>query len=117
MATANAPRTRQTGLGAAIGTAQVPTYPGGLSAPCGAVDRADRWHLLLLGLQGKPWPALPELPGVVHACRDDVIGEDERAEILASAISDAEAALLLGLTRQRIHQLRAEQAQKDDHEH
>lgn len=67
----------------------------------------DRWTLTLAGLLGEPWPMPPDLPGLVHVCRDDVIGEAEREEILASTMPDAEAALLLQVSRARVGQLRA----------
>lgn len=68
-----------------------------------------RWHLLLLALQGHPWPALPALPGRVILCRDEPMSEAE----LADVTSPTELGLLLGVSRQRAHQLiqqRAEQA-------
>lgn len=73
----------------------------------------DRWTLTVAGLCAEPWPPLPALPGRVIECRDEPLPEAERAEILASDIPAAEAALLLVTSRQRIHQLRAEKAQKD----
>jgi len=74
---------------------------------------ADRWALTVAALQGQPWPELPALPGRLIVAADAPLPDDERAALLASDLPDAEVALLLGLTRQRIHQMRAEQAQKD----
>lgn len=65
-----------------------------------------RWHLTVSGLLGEPWPLPAELPGRVFLCKDEPLPDDERAEILASDIPDAEAALLFGVSRQRIAQLR-----------
>jgi hypothetical protein len=31
-----------------------------------------RWTLTLMGLRGEPWPKPADLPGVVHACRDEL---------------------------------------------
>lgn len=73
---------------------------------------ADRWALTVAALQGQPWPALPALPGRLIVARDEPLPDEERDQILKSDISDAEAALLLCVTRPRIHQLRAAMAQE-----
>lgn len=75
---------------------------------------ADRWALTVAALQGQPWPELPPLPGRLIVARDEPLPDDERDQILASDCPDAEAALLLGVTRQRIHQQRAAMAQQKE---
>lgn len=74
----------------------------------------NRWTDMLAHLAGHPVPPLPGPAGRLIECRDEPLPEDERAEILASDIPAAEAALLLVTSRQRIHQLRAATAQKDE---
>jgi len=62
---------------------------------------------MLAALQGKPWPALPALPGRRHACTDRPISEDE----LQGVTSPTELALLLGITRQAAVQRLRRQAE------
>lgn len=69
---------------------------------------AGAWHLMLAALQGKPWPALPPLPGRRHACTDAPISEDE----LQGVTSPTELALLLGITRQAAVQRLKRQAER-----
>lgn len=73
---------------------------------------ADLWALTLAGLRGEAWPMPPALPGRRIECRDAPLTADE----LSDVTSAAELGLLLGVTRQRAHQIlseRAEKAQKD----
>lgn len=60
------PTASQEPAGGAIEATLVPTYPGGFASPCGP-GFVGRWRLTLDALQGRPWPALPELPGRVVA--------------------------------------------------
>lgn len=74
-------------------------------------SQRDRWALLLLGLQGQPWPELPPLPGRLIVARDEPLPDDE----LAGIDNPNELAPCAGITRQAAHQRlqkRAEQALK-----
>lgn len=62
---------------------------------------ADRFTLTVQALLGEPWPMPAEMPGVVHACRDEPLTADE----LADVTEPAELARLLGVSRQRAYQL------------
>lgn len=66
----------------------------------------DRWQLTLAALQGQPWPELPPLPGRLHVAHDEPLADHERAALLASDEPDADVGRVLGLTRQRVSQLR-----------
>jgi hypothetical protein len=54
-----------------------------------------RWQLTLAGLLGEPWPMPPDLPGVVHACRDEPLPEAELDQIE----DPKELALCAGITK------------------
>lgn len=69
-------------------------------------SQPDRWHLLLLGLQGQPWPELPPLPGRLVVARDEPLADHERAALLASDEPDADVGRVLGVTRQLVSLLR-----------
>ena len=60
------------------------------------------------GLQGIPWPAPAAMPGRRFECRDAPI---EPAE-LADVTNATELGLLLGVSRQRAHQLIQQRAAK-----
>lgn len=67
----------------------------------------DRWRAMALHLAGEPLPPLPKLPGRVHEMADEPLPEADRAEVLADpSVPPGEVAALLGITRQRVHQLR-----------
>ena len=73
---------------------------------------ADLWALTLAGLRGEAWPMPPDLPGRVIVAHDEPLSADELADIT----SPAELGRLLGISRQRAHQLiqeRAAMAQKE----
>lgn len=67
-----------------------------------------RWRLLLSVLAGGKPPELPAFGEVRrYVARDEPMTGDERAELLADlTVSATEAALLLGLSRQRVFVLR-----------
>lgn len=62
---------------------------------------ADRFDLTVQALLGIAWPALPDLPGRRIECRDAPLTEAE----LADVTSPAELVRLLGISRQRAHQI------------
>lgn len=66
------------------------------------------WTLLVAVLSGGELPELPAFTEVRrYAAHDEALAGDERRELLAdSTVSTAEAALVLGVTRQRAHALR-----------
>jgi len=73
------------------------------------LNDTDRWRLTLAGLRGEPWPMPPELPGVVHVCRDAPLTTAE----LASITSPTELALCAGISRQAAHQRLQRQAETE----
>ncbi|MBK7263011.1 MAG: hypothetical protein IPI03_14530 [Rubrivivax sp.] len=100
--------TRQNADSGPNDAALVPAYLIGASAPCGAATQTDRWRLTVQGLQGIPWPAPAAMPGRRFECRDAPI---EPAE-LADVTNATELGLLLGVSRQRAHQLIQQRAAK-----
>ena len=69
---------------------------------------ACRWASMAAHLRGHPAPALPQLPGRVHqlATEADNFTPDDRESLLLSDLTDREIGVLLGVSRQRAHQLR-----------
>lgn len=68
---------------------------------------ADRFSMTVAALMGEPWPKPAPLPGRVHVARDEPLTDAERDELLRDeGAPDAEAARVLGLSRQRIGVLR-----------
>ena len=63
---------------------------------------ADPWHRIIAALLGVAPPPLPELPGRVHRLRDD--DEPLHFDDLRG-LTNAEAGRLLGVSRQRAHQI------------
>lgn len=85
--------------------------PSCATSPQKSSSQPDRWALLLLTLQGQPWPELPALPGRLIVARDEPLPDDELADI----DNPSELALCAGITRQAARQRlqkRAEQALK-----
>ena len=64
------------------------------------------WPIVLAMLSGNPLPALPKIPGRLIAVSDPPLTADEREDLLRSDATDSEAAAILGVTRQRVYQLR-----------
>lgn len=68
------------------------------------------WEFTVMALAGEPLPPAPVLPGRVHTLAIDedlaALPADEQEAVLLSDVTDAEAGLALGVSRQRINQLR-----------
>jgi hypothetical protein len=76
------------------------------------------WRLLRAVLSGGEHPPLPQYAEARrYEARDEPLSADERRALLADlTVTTTEAALVLGLTRQRVHALRKAAMNRRSHE-
>lgn len=92
------------------------TGPNGKGGKGVRVACASPWACMLAHLTGKPIPPPQELPGRKHEVfsspqHSDLTG---RVAVLLSDMTDAQCADKLGLTRQRVNQMRHAMRAADD---